>query len=188
MSPIGHNITAFAMATTYMRISEVPWDEGVSSLPTVIMSGNPINVDHFAFVTLVALGMLVGARGPDRLEIPSFNRRTQTRRSVIPHRTLTHWPLFWVFLSGLCVWTWSDSQDLLLYVITSVGLGFCAAGWLHLAMDIMTPAGIPLLSPFGSRSSLNLYKTSMKGCRLTGEWLCIFLFLVICLIFSRFVG
>ena len=183
MSPMGHNITAFAMAATYMRTSHVPWGEGLSSLPTVITSGNAINVDHFAFVTLVALGMLLGARGPDRLEIPSFNLRTQTRRSVIPHRTLTHWPLFWILLSGMCVWTWSESQDLLLYLTTSVGLGFCAAGWLHLAMDIMTPAGIPLLSPFGSRTSLNLYKTSMKGSRLTGEWLCILLFVTGCQLF-----
>lgn len=183
MSPLGHNIIALAMAATTMRLCDVPFDQGISSLPTVMMAGNAVNVDHFAFVTLVALGMVLGARGPDRLEIPSFNRRTQTRRSVIPHRTLTHWPLFWVFLSGMCAWTWSESQDLLLYVITSVGLGFCAAGWLHLAMDIMTPAGIPLLSPFGSRSSLNLYKTSMKGCRLTGEWLCILLFVIGCQLF-----
>jgi hypothetical protein len=49
-----------------------------------------------------------------------------------------------------------------------------------LVMDIMTPAGIPLLSPFGSRTSLNLYKTSMKGSRLTGEWLCILLFVTGC--------
>jgi len=183
MSPLGHNITALAMAATTMRLCDVPFDQGISSLPTVMMAGNAVNVDHFAFVTLVALGMVLGARGPDRLEIPSFNRRTQTRSSVIPHRTLTHWPLFWVFLSGLCVWTWSDSQDLLLYVITSVGLGFCAAGWLHLVMDIMTSAGIPLLSPFGSRTSLNLYKTSMKGSRLTGEWLCILLFVTGCQLF-----
>ena len=188
MSPLGHNITAFSMATTYMSISEVPWSEGFSSLSTVMMAGNVTNVDRFSFVTLVALGMVMGARGPDRLEIPSFNRRTQTRRSVIPHRTLTHWPLFWVILSGMCFWTWSESQDLLLYVITSVGLGFCAAGWLHLAMDIMTPAGIPLLSPFGSRTSLNLYRTSLKGSRLTGEWLCILLFLGSCLLFSKLAG
>ena len=183
MSPLGHNITALAMAATTMRLCDVPFDQGISSLPTVMMAGNAVNVDRFAFVTLVALGMLLGARGPDRLEIPSFNRRTQTRRSVIPHRTLTHWPFFWVFLTGLCFWTWSESQDLLLYVITSFGLGFCASGWLHLAMDIMTPAGIPLLSPFGSRSSHNLYKTSMKGCRLTGEWLCILLFVIGCQLF-----
>ena len=188
MSPTGHNITVFAMATTYMRISEVPWSEGVSSLPTLMIAGNAVNVDHFAFVTLVALGMLVGARGPDRLEIPSFNRRTQTRRSVIPHRTLTHWPFFWIFLTGLCFWTWSESQDLLLYVITSVGLGFCAAGWLHLVMDIMTPAGIPLLLPFGSRSSLKFYKTAMKGNRITGEWVCIFIFCIICLFFSKIIS
>ncbi len=39
------------------------------------MSGNLVNIDHTAFVTLVALGMLLGARGPDCLEIPRFNKR-----------------------------------------------------------------------------------------------------------------
>lgn len=188
MSPLGHNITAFALATTTLRILDVPWGEGVSSLPTVMTASRAVDVGHPAVVTLVALGMVLGARGPDRLEIPSFNRRTQTRRSVIPHRTLTHWPLFWAFLTGLCGSAWHQTQDVLLYPILSVGLGFCAAGWLHLVMDIMTPAGIPLVSPFGSRTSLNLYRTSMKGSRLTGEWLCILLFLVSCLLFLDFFG
>lgn len=89
MSPIGHTVTVFAMAATYIRISDVPWNQVFSSLSKVMMSGNLASVDHSAFVTLVALGMLLGARGPDCLEIPSFNKRTQTR---IPHRTLTHWP------------------------------------------------------------------------------------------------
>lgn len=39
------------------------------------MSSNLASVDHSAFVTLVALGMLLGARGPDRFEIPRFNKR-----------------------------------------------------------------------------------------------------------------
>lgn len=104
MSPIGHTVTAFAMAITYMRISDVSWGLGFSSLLTVIMSGNLVNIDHAAFVTLVALGMRLGARGPDRLEIPRFNKRTQTRRSVIPHRTLTHWPPLWVAMTAIC-WT-----------------------------------------------------------------------------------
>jgi membrane-bound metal-dependent hydrolase YbcI (DUF457 family) len=175
MSPIGHNVTAFAMATTYMRISDVPWGQGFSSLPSVMMSGNVVNIDHTAFFTLVALGMLLGARGPDRLEVPSFNRRTQTRRSVIPHRTLTHWPPFWAAMTAIFWSVLASTHDFLLYKITSVGFGFCAAGWLHLAMDIKTPSGIPLVTPFGSRFSFNLYKTSQSG-----EWLCILLFVVGC--------
>lgn len=183
MSPIGHNVTAFAMATTTMRISGVPWGEGLLSLPTVVIPGDMAGIGHSAFVTLVALGMLLGARGPDRLEIPGFDRRTQTRRSVIPHRTLTHWPLLWVFVTVLCWWSWGECQDLMLYVMTSVGLGFCAAGWLHLAMDIMTPSGIPLSTPFGRRTSLNLYKTAQAG-----EWLCILLFVTGCQSVIKLIG
>lgn len=177
MSPIGHNVAAFAMATTYIRISDIPWGQGFSSLPSVMMSSNVVNIDHTAFVTLVALGMLLGARGPDRLDIPSFNKRTQPRRSVIPHRTLTHWPPFWVVMTmtAICWLTLGASEDFLFYEITRAGLGFCAASWLHLAMDIMTPSGIPLITPFGTRTSLNLYKTAQ-----TGEWLCILLFVVGC--------
>jgi len=182
MSPIGHTITAFAMATTYMRISDVSWGQGFSSLPRVMMSGNLANIDYTAFVTLVALGMLLGARGPDHLEIPRFNKRTQTRRSVIPHRTLTHWPPFWVAMTAICWLTLGASDDFLFYEITSVGLGFCAAGWLHLVMDIMTPSGIPLITPFGTRTSLNLYKTAQ-----TGEWLCILLFVAGCQISPKLV-
>ncbi len=177
MSPAGHNITAFAMAATYMRICDVPWAEGFSSLPRVMMAGHPINIDHFSFVTLVALGMLLGARSPDRLEIPSFHRPTKTRRSVIPHRTLTHWPQLWIVITASCWFTWQTSTDVLLYAITSTGLGFCAAAWLHLFMDIMTPMGIPLRTPFGSRSSFNLYKTSESG-----EWLCILVFIIVYLL------
>jgi len=150
MSPIGHTVTAFAMATAYMRISDVSLSQSFSSLPKVMMSGNLASIDHSAFVTLVALGMLLGARGPDRLEVPSFNRRTQTRRSVIPHRTLTHWPPLWVAMTAICWLVLVSTHDFLLYEITSVGFGFCAAGWLHLVMDIMTPSGIPLVTPFGS--------------------------------------
>jgi membrane-bound metal-dependent hydrolase YbcI (DUF457 family) len=178
MSLIGHTVTAFAMATAYLRISDVSLSQSLSSLPKIMMSGNLASIDHSAFVTLVALGMLLGARGPDRLEVPSFNRRTQTRRSVIPHRTLTHWPPLWVAMTAICLLTLVSTHDFLLYEITSVGFGFCAAGWLHLAMDIMTPSGIPLVMPFGSRFSFNLYKTSQPG-----EWLCILLFVVGCQFF-----
>jgi hypothetical protein len=187
MSPLGHNITAFTLATTYLQISGVTWVQGFLSLPKMI-TDTVTGVDHFTFATLVALGMLVGARAPDRLEMPRFDRRTQTRRSLIPHRTLTHWPVLWVGLTGLSWWLWSQPQGLLIYAVTSVGLGFCASAWLHLAMDIMTPTGIPLRSPFGSRTSLNFYRTSMAGCRMTGELVCVFVFVIGCQLISKIIA
>lgn len=78
-------------------------------------------------------------------------------------------------MTAICWLTLGASEDFLFYEITRASLGFCAAGWLHLAMDIMTPSGIPLITPFGTRTSLNLYKTAQ-----TGEWLCILLFVVGC--------
>lgn len=178
MSPIGHNITAISAATAYMRFNNVTMNEGILSLPRVIMSSDAIGADHTAFVTLVASGMILGARAPDRLEIPSFNQRTKTRRSVIPHRTLTHWPPIWLAMTLMCWFLWRQASDFT-FILTSVGLGFCTAGWLHLAMDIMTPCGIPIISPFGSRFSFNLYRTSGPG-----EWLCILLFVISCYLFQ----
>jgi len=63
-------------------------------------------------------------------------------------------------MTAICWLALVSTHDFLLYEITSIGFGFCAAGWLHLVMDIMTPSGIPLVTPFGSRFSFNLYKTS----------------------------
>jgi inner membrane protein len=173
MSPLAHNVTAITMATAYMQLNHISWGRGFSSLPKFIMPNSIGVVDHTFFITLVALGMVLGARGPDRLEIPSFNRRTKIRRSVIPHRTLTHWPPFWFVATLLCWLLWRQSTDIFIFSVSSVGLGFCSSGWLHLAMDIMTPSGIPLVSPFGSRTSFNLYKSGHAG-----EWLCVGVFLV----------
>jgi len=180
MSPTGHVITAFSMGAAYMRITGVPYEQGVLSLSRVIMSGDLANIDHPFFVALIASGILLGARGPDRLEISSYNRRTKIRRSVIPHRTLTHWPPLWVIMTVACWSVLDETQDILLYTVASVGIGFCAASWLHLIMDIMTPSGIPLISPFGSRTSLNLYKSALPGKIMTGEWLCVLLFVALC--------
>lgn len=171
MSPIGHLITAVSASTALMRLKDVSWSEGMASLPISILSNQPIEIDSEGGLTLLSLGIIVGARGPDRLELPRFNYKTKIRRSLIPHRTLTHWPVFWFVLTFASCLFFAIAQDALLRAITSVGIGFCASSWLHLAMDILTPAGIPLRTPFGKRTSLNLYKTSSLG-----EWLCILVF------------
>jgi membrane-bound metal-dependent hydrolase YbcI (DUF457 family) len=175
MSPIGHTITAYTLTATFVRVSNVQVKECLTSVYKLMSSGDFAYADRSTFVILVSMGIMVGARGPDRLEIPSFNRKTKTRHSIISHRTLTHWPPLWVALTYICWSALLSSHDFLIYSMSSVAVGFCAAGWLHLTMDIMTPMGIPLLTPFGTRFSFELYRTSHSG-----EWLCILLFLLIC--------
>jgi hypothetical protein len=119
-------------------------------LTTGSCSVKPLLACGFAsnYHTLTGLGMSVGARAPDRLEMPSFNRRTKVRNALIPHRTVTHWPPFWVILTT-CTWLCVHSQNSLFNAMASVGLGFCASDWLHLAMGIIIPSGIPLITPIG---------------------------------------
>ena len=171
MSPTGHLITAASLSTAYMRFNTVSWAEGISNLPKSIIEAQSIEPHSSTAITLIGLGILLGARGPDRLEFPVFNKRKKVRMSLIPHRTLTHWPLLWGILTGLSLFCMANTQDTLFVAMSYVGLGFCVASWLHLAMDIMTPSGIPLYSPFGQKTSLNIYKTSSVG-----EWCCIFFF------------
>ena len=171
MSPIGHLITAASLSTAYMRFNSISWPEAISNLPKSIIETQAIDPHSSVAITLVGLGILLGARGPDRLEVPVFNKRKKVRYSLIPHRTLTHWPLLWVILTGLSLFCGMNTQTPLFVAMSCVGFGFCMGSWLHLAMDIMTPSGIPLCSPFGKKTSLNIYKTSSLG-----EWCCILVF------------
>lgn len=100
-------------------------------------------------------GALAGSTAPDWLEIAHWDRRGR-RHSVIPHRTLTHWPTLWLGAAWLA---WSSlSGDLL-----SLSLAFIAGGLLHLACDILTPMGIPLLLPFSERTSLRFFRSGDGG-------------------------
>ena len=180
MSPIGHLVTASAMAWCYLDLNDIGVLDAGASLSQAFLDANDgVFYSHHA-IALVALGIVLGARGPDRLEIPTFNWYRRTRQSLIPHRTLTHWPPFWVFLTWLA---WTGSEHPLDYVgaaWSSTFLGFCAGSWLHLAMDIMTPMGIPLLLPFGKRTSLNIYKTATLG-----EGACVAVFLAVLVFFAK---
>lgn len=179
MSPIGHLITAASLSTAYMRFNSVSWADGISNLPKSIIETQAIEPHSSAAITLIGLGILLGARGPDRLEVPAFNKRKKVRMSLIPHRTLTHWPWLWVILTGLSVFCMVNTQDTFFVAMSCVGFGFCVASWLHLAMDIMTPSGIPLYSPFGQKTSFNFYKTSSLG-----ECCCILVFVFLTQTFS----
>lgn len=75
---------------------------------------------------------------PDWIEIP-FYRQGQRIGSLIPHRTVTHWPWLWL---GLAAWsphlgTWPGA----------LLLGACVGALTHIAGDAPNPMGIPWVLP-----------------------------------------
>ena len=107
---------------------------------------------------LFATGIMLGATAPDWLEMP-YRVGYGTWKRVIPHRTLTHWPMpYLLALIGL----WLFGQDISA-TARMVAMGFAAGALLHLLMDFGTPMGIPLMLPFSRRTTAGLYKTGGIG-------------------------
>jgi membrane-bound metal-dependent hydrolase YbcI (DUF457 family) len=103
-----------------------------------------------------AVGAVAGSIAPDLLEVPVFVPGSGKRLSIIPHRTWTHfWP-FWIALIAvvpLLAWPWPS--------LAAVVLGGALGGLLHLAMDVMTPMGLPVSWPptrRARRKSLHVYR------------------------------
>jgi membrane-bound metal-dependent hydrolase YbcI (DUF457 family) len=168
MSPLGHFLTAASAASAFAKLSgSAGIGAAISTLLHWAETGCADALPTGTLLFLASAGIVLGARGPDRLEVPSWNRRTNIRRSLIPHRTLTHWPWPWAFVL-LAGGFWLGRERGLAQAALAVLCGFAASGLLHLLFDAMTPTGIPLRTPFGPRSSLNAYKTGTAG-----EWLCV---------------
>jgi len=130
MSPTGHKFTAAALACA------LAW---------------PLFSEQmYLEAAMVAAGVMLGARAPDWTEFARWHN--ERRYSLIPHRGPTHWPGTW--LIGLIA-----SLVFLEMPYREPAAGFFAAALLHLAMDIMTPTGIPLLHPFARKVSLNVYRS-----------------------------
>jgi membrane-bound metal-dependent hydrolase YbcI (DUF457 family) len=85
------------------------------------------------------------------------------RKSLIPHRTLTHWPLLWLIPAIALAYSAGAGTTPNQPTAWFAAVGFVGAAWLHLAADLMTPMGLPLVRPFGARSSLNWYRTGSAG-------------------------
>ncbi len=118
----------------------------------------------------IAVGAWYGCTAPDWLELPMkparvTDRRTGRqfwkRRSVIPHRTVTHWWVIWL-VAGVAIWhgihmsiidwlpvqqRWRDGWHLAT-MAEAGSIGFLSGVACHLICDLPNPSGIPLLTPW----------------------------------------
>lgn len=130
MSPTGHKFTAAALA--------LGW-----GLPLYHQA-------LYLEAAMTAAGVMLGARAPDWAEVARWvNDR---RYSLIPHRGPTHWPGIWLIGLLLCLhYLESPLRD--------AAAGFFSAALLHLALDVMTPTGIPILHPFDKKRAIRVYRS-----------------------------
>lgn len=88
------------------------------------------------------------------------------RKSIIKHRTYTHWTLFWVFAFSLSLYGYFAYSLNWIYVIS-----FILGVFLHLIFDLPNPSGIPLFFPTRRKKTLNLWKSGEHErliCTITG--------------------
>jgi membrane-bound metal-dependent hydrolase YbcI (DUF457 family) len=93
----------------------------------------------------VTVASFPGATAPDWMEI----RRGDF--TVIPHRTITHWPAPWLALLAISI-AWFPYSPLGAAVL----LGFSLGALSHVLGDAGTPSGVPVWHP-GKRHSLKLW-------------------------------
>lgn len=111
----------------------------------------------------IALGLLLGSRLPDLAErrvyprdaegnlIPDENGYLLSSDGWCPHRTDTHWAVTWII--GLAL-SWAIPGAL-----GWLAVGICAGSLLHIALDVLTPGGIPTILPSsGPRLAIPLFK------------------------------
>lgn len=120
------------------------------------MLAYPISLDYELNALLISLGLILGARAPDYLEIRVKNR------TLIPHRGITHHLLIWLallayFAGSISLFPMGDIPTLN-KDFSSVLFGFSLGGLLHLLLDIPNPMGVPF-ARLKDRFTLNLWKS-----------------------------
>tara|TARA_B100000700_G_scaffold267699_1_gene307765 strand:- start:31817 stop:32401 length:585 start_codon:yes stop_codon:yes gene_type:complete len=122
---------------------------------------------------IAAIGTILGAKAPDYLEIRTKvkdeNKKVIGTRTLITHRTITHWLPLWL-IAGLFLLiqfeqsyfpffsNYNFNNNEVSNYIFSFFLGYVIGGLLHLITDLPNPMGIPIIHP-KKRFSLNLWKS-----------------------------
>jgi membrane-bound metal-dependent hydrolase YbcI (DUF457 family) len=118
---------------------------------------------------IAVLGHIFGATAPDWLEIRV--KSGEGTKTLIKHRTITHWLFLWVALYVFTTQLIAGSFALPVVIpnfILELVLGFSIGGLLHLLTDLPNPAGIPIITPSGKhRFSLNLWKSGKNEVAIT---------------------
>ncbi len=91
--------------------------------------------------TVIGASMYFGASAPDWMEMPRW--KGGYRFSIIPHRTLTHWPVPWIALILYAMYLPHDAM-----LLSQILIGFSIGALLHIVMDSMTPMGVPVFVPW----------------------------------------
>lgn len=110
----------------------------------------PVVATTFQDIPIVLLFAFVGGTAPDGMEF-SYNANAGNRgvpyqrASVIPHRTFTHWFVFWVAALYFSFHYYRYNHEAMISIIP-----FILGGISHLVADASTISGIPLFHPFSS--------------------------------------
>lgn len=103
---------------------------------------------------LVGIGAVtVGAILPDMADVVLAGRNRELWEKI--HRTVSHWWVLWVALAFV-----TFSVNLGGYYINYIAFCLCIGAIIHLACDLLTPMGLPILNPFKQGGlSLNFIRT-----------------------------
>jgi inner membrane protein len=115
-----------------------------------------LTVPHGALLGVVTA---LAGRLPDTIEGVTGFGSAGERRSLIPHRTISHspWPWAALIMVGLLLPKLATPAGLLAVGEVLAGIG--AGALVHLILDLFSPTGIPLANPFGRRTSLGPYRS-----------------------------
>lgn len=118
---------------------------------------------------VLGVATTLAAQVPDRAELVLGFGPNGQRWSVIPHRTLSHSPYPYLVLLVIGLLLPPVATPIGVVALGNVVAGVGAGALIHLALDVLSPSGVPLLNPFGRRTSLGpnlsgghpyLYRTS----------------------------
>lgn len=104
---------------------------------------------------LLGVVTAIAGRVPDSIEIVTGFGPNGERHSIVPHRTVSHspYPYIALLIVGLLVPRIAGLP--IGHLIAGIGLGGCV----HLAIDVLSPSGVPLGNPFGSRTSFGPFRS-----------------------------